>query len=407
MFSQKKEIRNTSVFSDKGLLDPSRTPGEIVGRERQFRRLVDYLADLETGYLPPLIQVYGPPGTGKSTVVRMVASEATRQFPDLRVVNVNLKECRSLFTAANQILFQIGGVKEPPVSGLDGVFEKLWAAMKDTKYLVLILDEIDAIFQDRRYNPSDFLYRLVRRRETGKPPLVGLVTITNVLMGIDSLLDSRVRSSVGTQSVYFPPYDEGEMAAILSDRLPAFNREAVSRDTLSKCAALAASEHGDVRRALDLLRTAGELADRAGLRRVETEDVERAEQMVDAERASQVIWDLPAQEVVVLMALNNLQWDGGEETVTTEVLYAKYGEQCGFCGLPTRGKRRFLDFLQDLEMHGLIGSKVASSGRHGRRKFIWTQADLLEVRGATYGYLQKHFRPDLLSLGGPPDRPDV
>ncbi len=127
----------------------------IVGREKQFRRLVDYLADLETGYLPPLIQGYGPPGTGKSTVVRMVASEATRQFPALRVVDVNLKECRSLFTAANQILFQVAGVKEPPVSGLDGVFEKLWAAVEDTKYLVLILDEIDAIFQDRRDNPSD------------------------------------------------------------------------------------------------------------------------------------------------------------------------------------------------------------------------------------------------------------
>ncbi len=88
------------------------------------------------------------------------------------------------------------------------------------------------------------------------------------------------------------------------------------------------------------------------------------------------------------MALNYLQWDGFEETVTTEALYAKYVEQCGFWGLPARGTRRFLDFLQDLEMHGLIGSKVESSGRHGRRKFTWTQADLLEVRGAAFGYLQ-------------------
>ncbi len=46
-------------------------------------------------------------------------------------------------------------------------------------------------------------------------------------------------------------------------------------------------------------------------------------------------------------------------------------------------------------MHGLIGSKVTSSGRHGRRKFIWTQADLLDVRGAAFGYLQRHYHPDL------------
>ena len=61
------------------------------------------------------------------------------------------------------------------------------------------------------------------------------------------------------------------------------------------------------------------------------------------------------------------------------------------------------DFLQDLEMHGLIGSKVESAGRHGRRKFIWTQADLLEVRGAAFGYLQKHYRPDqILRVYRPP-----
>ncbi len=119
-------------------------------------------------------------------------------------------------------------------------------------------------------------------------------------MGIDSLLDSRVRSSVGTQSVYFPPYPEREMTAILRRRLGAFKSNAVAYDAVSGCAALAASEHGDARRALDLLRTAGELADRAESGSVEMEHVDRAHR---------VIWDLPVQEVVVLMALNYMQFD--------------------------------------------------------------------------------------------------
>ncbi len=327
---------------------------------------------------------------------------ATCQFPDLRVVDVNLKECRSLFTAANQILFQIAGVNEPPVSGLDGVFEKLWAAVEDTKYLVLILDEIDAIFQDRRYKPSDFLYRLVRRREMQKPPLVGLVTNTNVLMGIDSLLDSRVRSSVGTQSVYFPPYQEREMAAILRRRLGAFKSHAVAYDAVSECAALAASEHGDAGRALDLLRTAGELADRAGSEMVEMEHVDRASGILDSERARRVILGLPAQEVVVLMALNYLQWDGQEETVTTEALYAKYLEECGFWGRPASGTRRFLDFLQDLEMHGLIGLRVESSGRQGRGLRVSSKAlspgpRIPCLSAPDGGYLSPCFDPELTS----------
>ncbi len=68
---------------------------------------------------------------------------------------------------------------------------------------------------------------------------------------------------------------------------------------------------------------AGELADRAGSGSVEMEHVDRAYGILDSDRAHRVIWDLPAQEVVVLMALNYLQWDGFEETVTTEELYAK------------------------------------------------------------------------------------
>ncbi len=67
------------------------------------------LADVGGGYLPPLVQVCGPPGTGKTSVVRPVATEATAQFADLEAVYVNLKECRSPFAAANQILFQVVG----------------------------------------------------------------------------------------------------------------------------------------------------------------------------------------------------------------------------------------------------------------------------------------------------------
>ncbi len=226
-------------------------------------------------------------------------------------------------------------------------------------------------------------------------------------MGIDSVLDSRVRSSIGTQSVYFPPYQEREMTAILRRRLGAFKSHAVAYDAVSECAAFAGSEHGDARRALDLLRTAGELADHAGSEIVEMEHVDRAYGILDSERARRVIWDLPAQEVVVLMALNYLQWDGREEALMAEALYAKYVEQCGFWDLQARGKRRFLDFLQDLETHGLIGSKVESSGRHGRRKFIWTETDLLAVRGAAFGYLQKHYRPDLIFHVSRPPTEDI
>ncbi len=380
MFSRQMEKRASSVFANKALLDPSAVSVKIVGRTRQFEALVALLGDLGASYLPPLIQIYGSPGTGKTSVVRQVATEATAQFADLEVAYVNLKECRSLFAAANQILFQVTGQKESPVAGLDGIFEELWGALKQKKYLVLILDEIDSIFEDKRYKPSDFLYRFLRHREAGKPPVVGLITITNVLMGIESLLDSRVRSSMGNQSVYFPPYKGREVLAILEDRAAAFRPAVLGPDVLPRCAQLAAEEHGDARRALDLLRKAGELADRQGVGTVEARHLDQAAGLLDMDKALRAIPDLPLHEVFVLMALNVLQYDKSKATVTSGELYRSYLRECGAWDVRARGHRRFLDFLQDLEMHGLVGSKVVSTGRQGRRKLVWTEGDLLEVR---------------------------
>ncbi len=397
LFTVSREKATRGVFADKGLVDPAARGIPILGRTAQIERLVGYLSDLDRGYLPAMIQVYGPTGTGKTSVVREVTEEAASQFSRLRVVHVNLKECRSLFAAANQILFSLTDTKEPPVSGLDGVFERIWAATANVAYLLLVLDEFDAIFQNRRYNPSDFVYRLVRRREAGKPPVVGLVTISNALLGLEALLDSRVRSSVGTQSVYFPPYTEAEIRTILQDRAAAFRVGALEGDLLAECASLAADEHGDARRAVDLVRTAGEIADREGASAVGLEHVHRAQEELESGRARQVVWALPTQEDAVLGALC-ISSLGGRVSFTSEEIYDAYAKQCEFWRLPPKGRRRFLDFLQDLEMHGLIGSKIESRGRYGRSKLVWLEVDPDEIYPAVYGHLQPRYRPDLLPL---------
>ncbi len=412
MFARKQESGSASVFRNKALLDSSILSTPTVGRTDQFRQLVDLVADAGKGYLPAVIQVYGPPGTGKTTVVKQVAEEAAAQFPDLRTVYVNLKESRSLFSAANQILFQLTDAKQPTVAGLDGIFETIWKATEDRKFLLLVLDEIDAIFEDKRYKPSDFLYRLLRRRETGRPPLVCVISITNVLLGIDSLLDSRVRSRMGTESVYFPPYREDEIFAIMEGRKDAFRPETIVRGVARRCARSAAEEHGDARRALDLLRIAGELADAEGAGHVDMQHVERAETAVQADRTLRVIRDLPLQEILLVEALGVVadaafrkMADQGKvvppenPAIPTDAVYKSYCKRAEWWKLSAKGRRRFLDFLQDLEMHGLIGSAKESSGRYGRRKLVWIQGDPIMIPAAARNYLTRYSRLDLKGTG--------
>ncbi len=292
-----------------------------------------------------------------------------------------------------------------------GVFERIWKVAEGSKFLILVLDEINAIFEDKRYKPSDFLYRLLRHRETGRPPLVYVLTITNLLMGIDSLLDSRVRSRIGTESVYFPPYREDEIFAIIKARRDAFKPEALTPIISRRCARLVAEEHGDARRALDLLRTAGETADARGSSVLGLADVERAEKVLEIERTSRAIKDLPLQEVLLIDALTGMEheiwWKLVDEgkgpsqnpPVPADALFDRYLKRASFWKVSAKGRRRFLDFLQDLEMQRLVGSVNESSGRLGRRKLVWIEGYSTELGTQAFRYLAQNCPVDLGQFG--------
>ncbi|ELY55476.1 orc1/cdc6 family replication initiation protein [Natronococcus amylolyticus DSM 10524] len=125
---------------------------------------------------------------------------------------MNLKECRTLFSAANEILFQLADEKKGAYEGLDGVFEGTWAALEAyPAWTVLVLDEIDHVRQDTNYDPSDFFYRLLRgegKLQRGINLSVWLVS--NELLEVDLRLDSRVQSAMSDEAVFFPPYGEGD-----------------------------------------------------------------------------------------------------------------------------------------------------------------------------------------------------
>jgi cell division control protein 6 len=152
-----------SVFADKRALGPLAEPEEIVARDEQERTLTRLLNGIHEGYLPTTVTVYGPPGTGKTLTTRRVCTEFAARHEAVAGEYVNLKECRTLFSAANDILLEVGGERRQAYEGLGGVFEALWAALAEyPAWTVLILDEIDHIKHDSNYDPNDFFYRLLR-----------------------------------------------------------------------------------------------------------------------------------------------------------------------------------------------------------------------------------------------------
>jgi archaeal cell division control protein 6 len=378
------------ILRERGALDPLADPDEIHARDAQERELAALLAGVHEGYLPPTVTIYGPPGTGKTLSTRRVCREFASRTDAVAVEYVNLKECQTLFSAANEILFELIDEKRGAYVGLDGVFEEIWTALEAyPDWTVLILDEIDHVQYDSNYEPSDFFYRLLRGEGKLKRGIdLSVWLVSNELLEVDLRLDSRVESAMSDEAVFFPPYGEDELAAILEPRLKrAFREGAVTDAAFEYGVQEAARRWGDARKALTLFRQAGETASERELEAVTTECLEANLEATDREVTVSKLLDLPTNHYVVLTAVTG--WSqGGEikQPVTTADVHSAL-EDGEFPEELQLGERAVRGVLTDLETMGLVETWIDSRGREGRVKQIETTFEPQWVRETMERYV--------------------
>ena len=109
---------------------------------------------------------------------------------------------------------------------------------------------------------------------------------------------------MGEEELIFPPYDAEQISDILKQRAKmAYNDGVLGEMVIPLCAAFAAQEHGDARRALDLLRVSGEIAERENQPQVLEEHVRRAQEKIEVDRVVEVVRTLPTQSKLVLYSI--------------------------------------------------------------------------------------------------------
>jgi cell division control protein 6 len=145
-----------------------------------------------------------------------------------------------------------------------------------------------------------------------------------------------------------------------------FQKGVLSDSALSICSALAAAEHGDARRALDLLRVAGEVAERQGATVVTEEHVRQAEKHIEHNRVVESLKNLTLHSKLVLLSVYHLN----KSSATTGEIYDVYNELCGEMGSGLLTQRRLGTLINELDSMGLVNAKVVSMGRYGRTKKI-------------------------------------
>jgi cell division control protein 6 len=368
-------LEQDSVFDNKDALNTQWKPDNILHRDQQIDDLASILAPALKGNDPSNVFLYGSVGTGKSLIVKHVTEElktvAKNESKDLNVLYINCKMknvADTEYRMLGKLAEQIG--EDVPSTGLatEEIYNRFFEALQDMSGVVIIaLDEIDALVKKVG---DEFLYNLTRMNDDLDDTKVSILGISNDL-NFTEYMDSRVKSSLSEEEIIFPPYNAIELREILKSRTEeAFVEDALDDGVISKCSALAAHEHGDARRALDLLRVAGELAERSDAELVENRHVDMAQDKIERDRVVETVKEQPKQSKIVLYTVLQVLEEEDSEEVATGDVYTKYKEICSDLDISELTQRRVSGLISELDMLGVINAKVISKGRYGRTREI-------------------------------------
>lgn len=366
-----RAVKNTQIFRNKNVLRHDYIPEKLPHREEQIRYFGEIVAPVLKQDRCSNVFVYGKTGTGKTAVIKYVLSKLSDKAQSLGVpFKICYINCRLAGTEYRVFASLCSALSvKVPFTGLavGEIFDRFKTALdSNNSLLIVVLDEIDELVKTKG---DMLLYELTRMNESLTQSKLSLVGISNDLR-FKELLDPRVLSSLSEEETVFRPYNAAELHDILLERCNlAFYENVLSDGALSLCAALAAAEHGDARRALDMLRVAGELAERETATAITDEHIRNAEKRIEHDRIMDALKNLTPHSKLVLASVYLINKANVTSAITGDI-YEVYQELCELTGYTALTQRRVSGLISELDIIGLLNSRIVSMGRYGRTKKI-------------------------------------
>jgi cell division control protein 6 len=362
-----------SVIKNREILHFTYIPEVIHHRDEEQEKVTQSLLPILRKSRPSNLLVYGKPGTGKTLVVRKVLSKIQARvekssFP-IKLAYVNSKNETTLYgllVSFGRQLVQDQTEKELfPTTGLaiSEIFKRILKTINDNKLnTIFVIDEIDFLAHLVSKTGNDILYQLTRANERLKEGTLTLVGISNDLT-FKERLDPRVISTLGEEETVFTNYSVDQIRKILEERIrDAFTENTIEEPALNLCAAMAGREHGDARRAIELLRVAGEIAEREQSDKVKEEHIRIAAQKMEEDKEVTALKSYPLHEKLVIISVMKAAG------LSTGEIYSAYKNLCKITRQKELTQRRVTQILSEIEMSGIISGKIVHQGIHGRTK---------------------------------------
>ena len=370
-----KILGQDSLFIDRKAFDHAFEPSNLPHRDHEIESLVRNLVDALNGHIPSNMLLYGVPGSGKTVVTRFVLGQLLDKGVEMgqpvQTYEINCRNVDTKYRVVQTIASQLSRRGDTPIPftgwPTDRVLETLIYRMDRAGGVhIIVLDEIDNLVARAG---DDLLYNLTSLNTVLRNGRCCIIGISNDL-NFTQQLGPRVSSRLSQEDLVFHPYGALEIQDILSERVETGLRDDVLEGgVLELCAALAAQEHGDARRALDLLRISVQKAEQRAQVKVDPRHVRLAQSQLEYDQVTPVLKTLPLHQKLVLFAIK-LNEENGLRNISTGEIYRTYADACMKIGFEPLTPRRISSLLNELDTLGLIMARNVSKGRGGRSKQV-------------------------------------
>jgi cell division control protein 6 len=368
-----------SLIKNRSLLEPNEIVDEerIVGRDSQLTDITQHLRVAISNERPPNLFLYGPSGTGKSLIINAVCSNILElcESRDIRfgVIQMNCQNVGTLGSAvyelARKVANDVGAPVEVPEHGIPN--KKKWRELyrlinEHYDTVVFILDELDMLIGRRDMEEPAFsrlLYQLSRAGSTDEiTAQVSVTAITNDTKMMENV-GSRALSSFTPEDVHFSDYDANQLREILWAREDAFHEGALSNDVIPLAAAFAAQTNGDARKAIDLMRTAGSIAEKTNADQVREEHIREAQDKVEKNRVLEVTRGISTQKKLCLFATAAVARETGG-AAKSPLGYRVYQYLTGTLDADQYHQETYVNKMKELTTYSLVETERKSQGPH-------------------------------------------